>query len=67
MHPTISDECLNVVRRVFVYRDNTELMGTEKSGKQIFSPLEHLPSKEAKLEVYHLTDIFPEEALLGHT
>ncbi|MHB8882438.1 MAG: RNA-binding domain-containing protein [Thermodesulfovibrionales bacterium] len=64
MHPTISEECLNVVRRVFVYRDNTELMGTEKAGRQIFSPfLEHLPSKEAKLEVYrYLTDIFPEEA-----
>jgi tetratricopeptide (TPR) repeat protein len=63
-HPTISEECLNIVRRVFVYRDNAELMGTEYSSRGIFSPLmEQLPAKEAKLEVYrHLTEVFPDEA-----
>ena len=63
-HPTISEECLNIVRRAFVYRDNAELMGTEYSSRRIFSPLmEHLPSREAKLEVYrHLIEVFPDEA-----
>jgi tetratricopeptide (TPR) repeat protein len=64
LSPVISEESLNIVRRVFVYRDNAEMVGTEAASRKIFSPLiDNLPSKEAKLEVYrHLTDVFPEEA-----
>ena len=62
--PIVSEELLNIVRKVFVYRDNSELVGTEAASRNVFSHLiEALPSKEARLEVYrHLAEVFPEEA-----
>lgn len=59
-----SDELLEVVRRVFVYRDNSELLGTERAGLNQFSQLiDDIPSKEGALEVLRvLTELYPDEA-----
>jgi tetratricopeptide (TPR) repeat protein len=59
-----SEELLEVVRRVFVYRDNSELLGTERAGLNQFSQLiDDIPSKEGALEVLRsLTELYPDEA-----
>ncbi len=59
-----SDRLLELVRRVFIYRDNTELLGTERSGARRFAHLvEHIPSSHGKIDVLrHLTELFPLEA-----
>jgi hypothetical protein len=59
-----SEELLEVVRRVFVYRDNSELLGTERAGLNQFSQLvDDIPSKEGALEVLrNLTELYPDEA-----
>ena len=59
-----SEELLEVARRVFVYRDNSELLGTERAGLNQFSQLiDDIPSKEGALEVLRsLTELYPEEA-----
>jgi tetratricopeptide (TPR) repeat protein len=55
---------LEVARRTFVYRDNTELLGTERSGTKQFAQLiQEIPSDEGKLVVLKtLTDLYPQEA-----
>ena len=59
-----SEELLEVVRRVFVYRDNSELLGTERAGLNQFSQIiDDIPSKEGALEVLRsLTQLYPDEA-----
>jgi tetratricopeptide (TPR) repeat protein len=59
-----SEEMLEVVRRCFVYRDNSELLGTERAGLNHFAPLiDDIPSREGALEVLRkLTDLYPDEA-----
>lgn len=59
-----SDQLLELVRRVFIYRDNVEVLGTERSGQKGFSRLvQEIPSEQGRLEVLrHLTVRFPEEA-----
>ncbi|WP_298213413.1 ATP-binding protein [Acidovorax sp.] len=59
-----SDQLLELVRRVFIYRDNVEVLGTERSGQKGFSRLiQDIPSEQGRLEILrHLTDRFPEEA-----
>lgn len=59
-----SDRLIELVRRVFIYRDNVEVLGTERSGKKGFSRLvQEIPSEQGRLEVLrHLTDRFPDEA-----
>lgn len=59
-----SDRMLELVRRVFIYRDNTELLGTESSVAKRFAHLvEDIPSTHGKIDVLrHLTDLFPLEA-----
>lgn len=54
---------LEVARRTFIYRDNTELLGTERSAtKQFAQLLQDIPSPEGALEVLHrLTEIYPDE------
>lgn len=63
---TSSDQLLELTRRVFIYRDNVDVLGTESAGAgQIgFSRLiQDIPSTHGRLEVLrHLTDCFPEEA-----
>jgi len=62
--PTTSDRLMELVRRVFVYRDNIEMLGTERAGQRQFSQLiEEIPSGHGKIDVLrHLTDCFPLEA-----
>jgi tetratricopeptide (TPR) repeat protein len=61
---TVSDELLEVVRRTFFYRDNTDVLGTERAGSRQFSQLiDDIPSREGKLEVLkQVVELFPEEA-----
>jgi tetratricopeptide (TPR) repeat protein len=63
-NPISSEEMLEVARRTFVYRDNTELLGTERAGTKQFAQLiQEIPSQEGKLVVLKtLTELYPEEA-----
>ena len=60
----ISDRLLELIRRVFIYRDNNEMIGTERVAQNQFSQLiEDIPSSHGKIEVLrHLTECFPMEA-----
>ncbi|MGZ5190036.1 MAG: tetratricopeptide repeat protein, partial [Flavisolibacter sp.] len=55
-----SEEAIEIICRVFYFRDNTELLGTEKSS---FSKLiEDINNDNGKLEVFrYLTEVFPDE------
>ena len=59
-----SDRLLELVRRVFVYRDNVEMLGTERVAQKQFAQLiEDIPSNHGQIEVLsHLSDCFPLEA-----
>lgn len=61
---TTSDRMLELLRRVFVYRDNIDVLGTEQAASRRFAQLiEDIPSRNGKIEVLrHLTDLFPLEA-----
>jgi hypothetical protein len=58
-----SEEMLEVARRAFVYRDNVDLLGTERAGSKRFSQLlEEIPSEEGALEVLReLVRLYPDE------
>jgi tetratricopeptide (TPR) repeat protein len=62
--PIAGEEGLDIARRVFVFRDNSEILGSERAGSAYFSEaLEQIPSPEGRLEVLrHLTEWFPDEA-----
>jgi tetratricopeptide (TPR) repeat protein len=62
--PVPSDDMLEIVRRTFIYRDNIELLGTERSaGKQFSQLIQDIPSGEGSLQVLQkLTELYPEEA-----
>ena len=59
-----SEQMLEVARRTFIFRDNAELLGTERSALKQFSQLiEDIPSMEGKLGVLRqLTEVYPDEA-----
>lgn len=59
-----SDEMLEIARRTFIYRDNTDVLGTERAGQQTFAQLiEDIPSHEGRLEVLRgLVRLYPQEA-----
>lgn len=59
-----SDILLELARRVFIYRDNTEVLGTERAASKNFSQLiDDIPSISGRVDVLrHLTDCFPHEA-----
>ena len=61
---TTSDHFLKLVRRVFIYRDNVEVLGTERADRGQFSQLiENIPSNYGKRDVlHHLIEKFPLEA-----
>jgi tetratricopeptide (TPR) repeat protein len=61
---TPSDRLLELVRRVFIYRDNVEVLGTERAENRQFAHLvEDIPSRHGKIEMLrHLTECFPLEA-----
>ncbi len=62
--PERSEALLEVARRVFIYRDNSELIGTERSATELFAQIiQDIPSPEGALEVLRfLTDVYAEEA-----
>lgn len=61
---TASERLLELVRRVFVYRDNVEVLGTERAAsRRLAQFVEDIPSAHGRIEVLrHLTDCFPLEA-----
>ena len=61
--PVASDSMLEVARRTFVYRDNVELLGTERAGTRQFAQLiQDVPVKEGRLEVLRtLADVYAEQ------
>lgn len=66
---TPSDETLELLRRVFILRDEHELLGTEISDTTLYSKLiEDIPTNEGKLAVFkELVATFPNEAhFWGH-
>ena len=62
--PVPSETMLEVARRTFVYRDNVELLGTERSGTSQFAQIIiDIPVREGKVSVLQaLTEQFPNEA-----
>lgn len=56
-----SDESLEIMYKVFYFRDNLELLGTEKSSFSKF--IEDIENENGKLEVFrYLTELFPDES-----
>ena len=62
--PVPGEAMLDVVRRTFVYRDNNELLGTERSGTSQFAQIViDIPVREGRVSVLQaLTGAFPDEA-----
>jgi tetratricopeptide (TPR) repeat protein len=60
----LSNQNLDIIRRVFVFRDESDMLGTEKAGERLYSQLiSDIRLTEAQLRVLqHLTDLFPNEA-----
>lgn len=61
---TVLDRAIQLVLRCFLFRDNADFLGTERSGTSRFAQLlEDIPEDNGRLEVLrHLADLFPEEA-----
>lgn len=61
--PVPSDEMLDLVRRVFVYRDNLDVLGREQSGQRRFSHfIEDVQVSEGRVRVLDaLVESYPEE------
>ena len=61
--PVPSDEMLDLVRRVFVYRENLDVLGREQSGQRRFSHfIEDVPVSEGRVRVLNaLVQSYPEE------
>ena len=61
-HPA-SDRLLELARRVFIYRDNVEVLGTERASQSRYAQLiEDIPSPQGRVEVLqYLTERFPLE------
>ena len=59
-----SDRMLELARRVFIYRDNVEVLGTERAAQKQFAQLiEDIPSSQGRIKVLeYLTECFPDEA-----
>ena len=66
VRPSASSEGLDLANRVFVFRGNSELIGSERAGSSQFSVLiEDLPGPEGGVEILRaLTEYFPDEAHL---
>ena len=62
-HPQ-SQSLLELARRVFIYRDNVEVLGTERASQTRYAQMiEDIPSPQGKMEVLeYLTERFPTEA-----
>ena len=62
--PVVSDEAVELVKRVFVFRDNADVLGTEKAASRGFSRLiKDIPTESGRVETLReLTAAFPNEA-----
>ena len=62
--PLPSNSMLEIARRTFVYRDNVELLGTERAATRQFAQLlGDIPVKEGRLAVLRsVAEAFPDEA-----
>ncbi|RGD60447.1 hypothetical protein DR950_24065 [Kitasatospora xanthocidica] len=63
---TVGDSELDLIQRIFIYRDSNELLGTEQAGSRSFSQLIEdvtLPNSAARL-LETLTELFPSESHL---
>jgi len=60
----LSDEIRELLKRLFIYREQLEISGTDVSLRQRYAELiEDIPSAEGRLEVLkYLTELFPEES-----
>lgn len=64
-----NDELVDLLRRIFVLRDEHDLLGTESAGAPRFAQLiEDIPNPEGQLSIFkELVDIFPYEShFWGH-
>ena len=59
-----SEEMLDLASRTFIYRDNADLLGTERSASQRFAHLiEDIPLPQGKIELLRtLAELYPNEA-----
>jgi tetratricopeptide (TPR) repeat protein len=59
-----SEEMTEIARRTFIYRDNADLLGTERSAQRTFAQLiDEIPSSEGKVDLLRsVADIYPGEA-----
>ena len=67
VYPIALEDGLDLVRRVFVYRENSEFLGSERAGSSQFSEasevIKSIPVQEGRLQVLkQLTEAFPDEA-----
>jgi Putative DNA-binding domain len=63
---TVGDSELDLIHRIFIYRDSSELLGTEQAGSRSFSQLIEdvtLPNSAVRL-LETLTELFPSESHL---
>ncbi|MFK4765103.1 RNA-binding domain-containing protein [Desulfobaculum sp. SPO524] len=53
---------MELLQQVFIYRDNNTMLGTEQSGRELFSRIiSDIPNDEGKLSIFkRLTESFPE-------
>ena len=58
-----TDETMDLLRRIFVIRDDQQILGTEQSGQPTYARLiEDIPSEEGRLVVLQeLVSLFPDE------
>lgn len=58
-----SEALLQVIQRMFIFRDNVELLGTERSAAKLFAQIiQDIPSLEGrKLVLTRLIEIYPDE------
>ena len=59
-----SERMREIADRVFIYRDNADLLGTERSVSRTFARLiDDIPSPTGKVELLrHVAELYPEEA-----
>jgi len=62
--PEPSEESLELLRRIFIYRDESELLGSESAGGRAYSQIiTDIPVAQGQERVlHHLTELFPYEA-----
>ena len=59
-----TDDAMDLLRRMFVIRDDQQILGTEQSGQPTYSRLvEDIPNEEGRLTLFQeLVTLFPDEA-----